>query len=933
MTTRIKLRRDTAANWTANNPILAAGEPGLETDTGKTKYGDGTTAWISLGYATGGITAREQIGYFNFHGTVPSEGPVDLWFEGVETDPAGNAYYVGAQYEWYDGDVQWPHVVKVNSLGELQWQKELKWADGYEGNGVSAVYNTATDQLLVVAEMRKMDNPERGAAVITMNAETGVMVGDPIMIRDEVTGDGTSIGDIDPSDIILDSNGDPIVVGHKNGNASTYALTTTSVGATDVIFVDAAIFTDKKPKAYSDWYITGTNIGSQVSITAVNEYTNQQPTAVPHTGTGATFVLGDDGVGGYTINNPPATGGSNYRVGNKILVLGSLLGGSDGTNDATITVSSVDAGAVTGASVNGVSAATAPVEGWLSTGTNIVSGSNSIFTVMWKVNAAGQAYFPDYASRFGAYNSQNGSGYAIDDILYLNPEQYGGSTSATITVTQIGGSGEIYDFAFTGTFNTSTIKLMTNNSVDFSTTDSWTAVNYSSEAFVWTPDWAKTFGENEFDKVNAVARDSEGNIYLACQTFDPANLDQYGNYGNNLPMLVKVSSTGTQVWAKKFTPDNYSSDNDGYSGLAVDSNDDVIVAEDSIVTKISSNGTVYWQKRIIPENFPAMMWNTCVDIDSDDNVYIAGEINSMFGTNNDDFLVVKFDTDGNVLWQRELGTSDEESTSWNNGYQILSVDDGRVHLAGSTYNNGNNDVALAISFPTDGSGENIKHQGKFFIHTGIWEISTSTATVYNYTMVMNASQVTLTTETNFTCVTTSTDNSSLALRTGSVDGRIEDLYSISFEDGTVQTTAYTGALTREENRIYNTNDFYPNITHANKLMRWDADGWNNNQHIYIPHNDDVPFPIGTQMHFVKERGIQSFMFWCWANMGSTNDMRIMPASPADGMQQYAFDTSEGWSVRHPNYDPVPARVTITKTDTNTWLLECSSTVHIMDWNY
>jgi len=54
MTTRIKLRRDTAANWTANNPILASGEPGLETDTLKVKYGDGTTQWNDLDYASSG---------------------------------------------------------------------------------------------------------------------------------------------------------------------------------------------------------------------------------------------------------------------------------------------------------------------------------------------------------------------------------------------------------------------------------------------------------------------------------------------------------------------------------------------------------------------------------------------------------------------------------------------------------------------------------------------------------------------------------------------------------------------------------------------------------------------------------------------------------------------------------------------------------------
>ena len=52
MTTTIKIRRDTAANWTATNPILASGEPGLETDTLAIKYGDGVTAWVDLPYGT-----------------------------------------------------------------------------------------------------------------------------------------------------------------------------------------------------------------------------------------------------------------------------------------------------------------------------------------------------------------------------------------------------------------------------------------------------------------------------------------------------------------------------------------------------------------------------------------------------------------------------------------------------------------------------------------------------------------------------------------------------------------------------------------------------------------------------------------------------------------------------------------------------------------
>ena len=48
---RILLRRDTSSNWTSGNAVLAVGEIGYETNTGKFKIGDGSTAWTSLGYS------------------------------------------------------------------------------------------------------------------------------------------------------------------------------------------------------------------------------------------------------------------------------------------------------------------------------------------------------------------------------------------------------------------------------------------------------------------------------------------------------------------------------------------------------------------------------------------------------------------------------------------------------------------------------------------------------------------------------------------------------------------------------------------------------------------------------------------------------------------------------------------------------------------
>jgi hypothetical protein len=49
-TVRIQVRRGSATDWSGVNPILAAGELGVETDTRKIKVGDGSIAWNSLSY-------------------------------------------------------------------------------------------------------------------------------------------------------------------------------------------------------------------------------------------------------------------------------------------------------------------------------------------------------------------------------------------------------------------------------------------------------------------------------------------------------------------------------------------------------------------------------------------------------------------------------------------------------------------------------------------------------------------------------------------------------------------------------------------------------------------------------------------------------------------------------------------------------------------
>jgi hypothetical protein len=58
---RIVFRRDTAANWTAVNPVLVAGEAGIEIDTNQLKIGDGVTPWIELAYLGGFLRNLQDV--------------------------------------------------------------------------------------------------------------------------------------------------------------------------------------------------------------------------------------------------------------------------------------------------------------------------------------------------------------------------------------------------------------------------------------------------------------------------------------------------------------------------------------------------------------------------------------------------------------------------------------------------------------------------------------------------------------------------------------------------------------------------------------------------------------------------------------------------------------------------------------------------------
>ena len=180
MTTRIKLRRDTAANWLAANPILAAGEPGLETDTGKIKYGDGVTAYALLPHS-GGDALTDQ-------GAITIQtGDSDRWFIRLRREDDDTSIYdegIAVQSTCYDSEGNVIALVGVNlsdegtaifkfdSSGELIWKKSLGEIDNSYYVNSNIIVDSDDNIIFAVKDSNNSETP----IIVKMNGATGSIV-------------------------------------------------------------------------------------------------------------------------------------------------------------------------------------------------------------------------------------------------------------------------------------------------------------------------------------------------------------------------------------------------------------------------------------------------------------------------------------------------------------------------------------------------------------------------------------------------------------------------------------------------------------------------------------------------------------------------------------------------------------------------------------
>jgi hypothetical protein len=226
--------------------------------------------------------------------------------------------------------------------------------------------------------------------------------------------------------------------------------------------------------------------------------------------------------------------------------------------------------------------------------------------------------------------------------------------------------------------------------------------------------WVKQTGSTDHDHGNSIAIDANGYIYTTGDfsntvDFDPGNGISNLTSVEGLDIFVQKSDTSGQlIWAKQMggTGDNsgnsITTDADGnvyitgiFSGTvdfdpgAETSELSTFGGRDIFIQKLDPNGELIWVKQIGGTSFD---YAYSIALDAYANVFITGAFKgtadfdpgpgtvNLSSNGNDDIFIQKLDTDGNLIWAKAMGGSQNE------GGKAITIDlNGFIYVTGYFY--------------------------------------------------------------------------------------------------------------------------------------------------------------------------------------------------------------------------------------------------------
>jgi hypothetical protein len=210
------------------------------------------------------------------------------------------------------------------------------------------------------------------------------------------------------------------------------------------------------------------------------------------------------------------------------------------------------------------------------------------------------------------------------------------------------------------------------------------------------------FKSSAMSTIASLAIDSSDNIYVIGSKFAPSS----SNYAAS---IVKLDSSGNQLWHKTWTGDNAYGNFAG--GITISASGYVYVsfsantASEGFLAKLSADGTQQWQRKIASPGGYETSWLpfSTLSVDSSDNVYWI--INCQYnysgavGFQNQKAIIAKYNSSGTQQWQRHMYVS---GTAYPNAFDYLKKI--KVDNSNNFYVTGQmNSINVLARLPTDGT--------------------------------------------------------------------------------------------------------------------------------------------------------------------------------------------------------------------------------------
>ena len=196
--------------------------------------------------------------------------------------------------------------------------------------------------------------------------------------------------------------------------------------------------------------------------------------------------------------------------------------------------------------------------------------------------------------------------------------------------------------------------------------------------------WTRQFGTTSLDSGRAVVADSSG-VYVTGHTVGV--FEGQAGYGGSDGFVRKYDGEGEVLWTRQF---GTSEDDQGY-GVAADASGVYVAghtngvlpgqegsgSRDVFVRKYDADGEVLWTRQFGTDSGDSF-GRVAADATG---VYVTGHTVGVFegqaGYGGSDGFVRKYDGEGEVLWTRQFGTTDDEHMPQ------IAVDDSGVYVTGS----------------------------------------------------------------------------------------------------------------------------------------------------------------------------------------------------------------------------------------------------------